>query len=279
MLPQVFFFSSLFRSMKPPVYFLLFLLNCSLYADPVVFQSAYQKEGLIAEKKVLKERQGAIIRMDTTQKRLFLTFTGHEFGEGSAEILNTLKEQNVKASFFLTGDFLRKPAFQKDIRRLIQEGHYLGMHSDKHLLYCDWGKRDSLLVTKDQFEKDIKANLTELIKLGVRSKQAAFFMPPYEWYNASVNDWAQEMGLELVNFTPQTGTNADYTWPALPNYRTSEQLYNRLMQFEKNTPNGLNGAIVLIHAGTDPQRTDKFYKKLPQILTELKAKGYSFGKF
>ncbi|WP_428665557.1 polysaccharide deacetylase family protein [Runella sp.] len=234
---------------------------------------------LYAQKYVVKETQGAILRMDTTQKKIYLTFTGHEFGEGGTEILNTLKGHHVKASFFLTGDFLRNPAFQKNIRRIIQEGHYLGMHSDKHLLYCDWGKRDSLLVTKDQFEKDIKANLAELIKLGLRPKQAIFFMPPYEWYNASVNNWVQGMGLALVNFTPQTGTNADYTWPALSNYRTSEQLYNRLMQFEKNTQNSLNGAIILIHAGTDPQRTDKFYKKLPQIITELKAKGYSFGKF
>jgi hypothetical protein len=87
------------------------------------------------------------------------------------------------------------------------------------------------------------------------------------------------MGLTLVNFTPQTGTNADYTWPTLSNYRTSDQLYDRLMNFEKNTPNGLNGAILLIHAGTDQQRTDKFYQKLPLILKELKAKGYDFRKF
>jgi peptidoglycan/xylan/chitin deacetylase (PgdA/CDA1 family) len=173
--------------------------------------SAYQKEGKVQVPKAVKENHGAIVRMDTTKKEIFLTFTGHEFGEGSTEILNTLKQQNVKASFFLTGDFLRNPVFQKDIRRIIQEGHYLGMHSDKHLLYCDWEKRDSLLVTKAQFEEDIKTNFAELGKLGLSAEKTSFFMPPYEWYNASVNGWAQEMGLTLVNFTPTTGTNADYT--------------------------------------------------------------------
>ena len=241
--------------------------------------SAYQKEGKVQVSKAVKEKHGAIVRMDTTKKEIFLTFTGHEFGEGSTEVLNTLKQQNVKASFFLTGDFLRNPAFQKDIRRIIQEGHYLGMHSDKHLLYCDWGKRDSLLITKAQFEKDIKDNFSELEKLGLHSGKTSFFMPPYEWHNASVNDWTQNMGLTLVNFTPNTGTNADYTSPEMPNYRSNEQLYQKLFTFKKTDPKGLNGVIVLIHLGTDAKRTDKFYTKLPQILAELKAKGYSFHKF
>lgn len=241
--------------------------------------SAYQKEGMAKLPKAMKEKYGAIVRMDTTKKEVFLTFTGHEFGEGSTAILNTLKQKNIKASFFLTGDFLRNPAFRKDIRRILQDGHYLGMHSDKHLLYCDWGKRDSLLVTKTEFEEDIKANFLELTKLGLRPEQAAVFMPPYEWYNDSVNDWAREIGLTLVNFTPQTGTNADYTSPEMPNYRSSEQLYQKLFAVEKTTPKGLKGAIVLIHLGTDTKRTDKFYTKLPQILTELKAKGYRFGRF
>ncbi|WP_298361864.1 glycoside hydrolase family 9 protein [Runella sp.] len=241
--------------------------------------SAYQKEGKVQVPKAVKENHGAIVRMDTTKKEIFLTFTGHEFGEGSTEILNTLKQQNVKASFFLTGDFLRNPVFQKDIRRIIQEGHYLGMHSDKHLLYCDWEKRDSLLVTKAQFEEDIKTNFAELGKLGLSAEKTSFFMPPYEWYNASVNGWGQEMGLTLVNFTPTTGTNADYTSPDMTNYRSSEQLYQKLFTIEKSDPKGLNGAIVLIHLGTDPKRTDKFYSRLPQILKELKAKGYRFGRF
>ncbi|MFN8348575.1 MAG: glycoside hydrolase family 9 protein [Spirosomataceae bacterium] len=241
--------------------------------------SAYQKEGNTIAEKTLKEPQGAIIRMDTTQKQVYLTFTGHEFGEGNLAVLDALKQQNIKASFFLTGDFLRNPDFQPAIRRMISEGHYVGMHSDKHLLYCDWEKRDSLLVTQAQFEQDITTNLAALSLFGIRPGQASFFMPPYEWYNTAVHDWTRNMGLTLVNFTPQTGTNADYTWPALPNYRSSEQLYERLMQFEKTAPQGLKGAILLIHAGTDPRRTDKFYNRLPQLIKELKAKGYRFGRF
>jgi peptidoglycan/xylan/chitin deacetylase (PgdA/CDA1 family) len=234
---------------------------------------------LHAQQKALKEAQGAIQRMDTTQKKLYLTFTGHEFGEGSEVILQTLKTHKVKASFFFTGDFYRNPTYSKIIRQLRRDGHYLGMHSDKHLLYCDWTKRDSLLVTKVQFEKDIRDNRAALTKMGVPSHQASFFMPPYEWYNAKINQWAQAMGLTLVNFTPGTGTNADYTTPDMPNYRSSVQLYERLLQFEKTHPNHLNGAILLIHFGTDPKRTDKFYTYLPRLIEELKGKGYVFGRF
>jgi len=241
--------------------------------------SAYQKEGQSYVKNGLQEPQGAWVRMDTTQKQVYLTFTGHEFGEGNLSVLDALKQHNVKASFFLTGDFLRDPTFKPAIKRMLQEGHYVGMHSDKHLLYCDWGKRDSLLVTQAQFEKDLRDNFAELAKLGLQPAQASVFMPPYEWYNAATNDWASHLGLTLVNFTAGTGTNADYTWPELPNYRTSQQLYDRLMNAAKTSENGLNGAIVLIHSGTDPRRTDKFYTLLPQLLKDLKAKGYRFGRF
>ncbi|MDF7819649.1 glycoside hydrolase family 9 protein [Runella sp. MFBS21] len=241
--------------------------------------SAYQKEGKSLQAKHKKEQTGAIIQMDTTQKRVFLTFTGHEFAEGTTTILKTLKEQNIKASFFLTGDFLRNPAYQSYVEQMHREGHYVGMHSDKHLLYCDWNKRDSLLISQEQFEKDIQANAAELSRVGIEPAKASIFMPPYEWYNASINDWARNMGLTLVNFTPKIGTNADYTWPELPNYRSSEQLLKRFWEYEPSSPNHLNGAIVLIHLGTDPRRKDKFYDKLPQILQQLKAKGYQFGRF
>lgn len=234
---------------------------------------------LHAQQKVLKEVQGAILRMDTTQKKLYLTFTGHEFGDGGEAILHTLKTHKIKASFFFTGDFYRNLAFSKIIRQIHRDGHYLGMHSDKHLLYCDWTQRDSLLVTQAQFEKDIRDNQAALTKIGVPPQQASYFMPPYEWYNAEINQWAQAMGLTLVNFTPGTGTNADYTTPDLPNYRSSAQLYERLLQFEKTHPNHLNGAILLVHFGTNPKRIDKFYHHLPRLIEELKGMGYGFGRF
>src|SRR2546421_12212887 len=54
---------------------------------------------------------GGIIRADTSQKRIALIFTGGDFGEGTAHILDVLKARHIKASLFVTGDFLRKPDY------------------------------------------------------------------------------------------------------------------------------------------------------------------------
>jgi len=59
-------------------------------------------------------------------------------------------------------------------------------------------------------------------------------------------------------------------------YRSSEQIFNDLKRFETNDPNGLNGAIILIHLGTSPLRTDKFYKRLDELQDFFGKKGYHF---
>src|SRR5690348_4220582 len=82
-------------------------------------------------------------------RQLSLVFTGDEFADGGDFIASTLKQKNIKGSFFLTGNFYRN--FKPLVQHLQDDGHYLGSHSDKHLLYCDWEKRDSLLVTHQEF--------------------------------------------------------------------------------------------------------------------------------
>jgi peptidoglycan/xylan/chitin deacetylase (PgdA/CDA1 family) len=86
------------------------------------------------------------------------------------------------------------------------------------------------------------------------------------------------MGLTTVNFTPGTRTNADYTTPEMPNYRSTEEILNDLENFERKDPKGLNGAIILIHLGTSPLRTDKLYNQLDNIIESLMGKGYEFCK-
>jgi len=220
--------------------------------------------------------EGGIVRSDTTEKALTLVFTGHEFAEGIPHILKTLKRQKVKAAFFFTGDFYRNPDFKSHIKQLKKAGHYLGAHSDKHLLYCTWENRDSLLVDKATFEKDVLDNYKAMQAFGIEKQAAPFYMPPYEWYNQQISDWTQELGLQIVNFTPGTRSNADYTTPDMQNYISSESIYQSILQFEKNQPNGLNGFILLIHAGTSPKRKDKFYLRLDDLINELKNRGYQF---
>ncbi len=187
-----------------------------------------------------------------------------------------MQQQKVKASFFFTGRFYRNPSFKNIVQRLKKDKHYLGPHSDQHLLYCDWNKRDSLLVTKEQFTNDLLQNYKTMQKAGIQKEQARFFIPPYEWYNDSIAAWTEELGLQLINFTPGTKSTADYTYPGLKNYRSSEEIFNSIIDYEKKNTSGLNGFILLVHIGTDPRRTDKFYKQLPGLIKYLKAKGYQF---
>ncbi len=223
---------------------------------------------------------GALVRGDTTERTIYLVFTGHEFADGGEVIRRTLSRRKVPASFFFTGDFYRNPAFIPLIRRLRDDGHYLGPHSDKHLLYVSWENRDSLLVTREQFARDIEGNYRAMAPLNIRREDAPVFLPPYEWYNDSIAAWTRASGSTLVNFTPGTLSNADYTTPSMGSrYIPSDSIYRRILSYERNSPSGLNGFILLLHIGTHPDRTDKFYRRLDSLLSALKSAGYAFRRF
>lgn len=214
--------------------------------------------------------RGAIVRGDTAVRSIALVFTGHEYAEGGEAVRGALKASGTPASFFFTGDFYRTyPAL---VSRLKKDGHYLGAHSDKHLLYCSWEKRDSLLVSREEFLSDLQDNYREMKKAGIKKKKAGYFLPPYEWYNETIASWTREEGLQLVNFTSGTLSHADYTTPSMPNYRNSKVIRESIRKKEKE----MNGFILLVHIGTDPERTDKFYDQLPEMIRELKEKGYEF---
>jgi endoglucanase len=219
---------------------------------------------------------GAIIRGDSSVKNIALVFTGDEFADGGDFIASTLREQNIKASFFFTGRFYNNPAFKKIIQRLNRDGHYLGPRSNQHLLYCDWNKRDSLLVTKEEFVNDLHENLDVMHVSGIDTSKTKFFLPPYEWYNDSIAAWTKGSGLKLINYTPGTLSHADYTTPTDKNYRNSDVIYKSIVDHETSSPSGLNGFILLMHIGSDPRRTDKLYRKLPALVSYLRSKGYHF---
>lgn len=229
--------------------------------------------------KEFQSLQGAIIRGKTTEKKIALVFTGDEFADGAASITKTLMNNDVKASFFLTGRFYNKPKFATLIKTLKANGNYLGPHSNAHLLYNDWAKRDSLLVTEMQFKSDLMWNYVAMEKFGIKMEDAPYFLPPYEWYNQQIADWTSQMDKHLINFTPGTRSNADYTYPEMgKSYRSSEEIYKSIIDYNKNKSDGLNGFILLLHIGTDPKRKDKFYNKLPELIKYLKTSGYELVK-
>lgn len=242
-------------------------------ASLIYLMAAKEAEANRLHKTIFK---GAITRGKTDKKELALVFTGDESADGGESIATTLQQQGVHASFFFTGNFYRKPAFRPLVKILQQQGNYLGPHSDKHLLYCDWDNRDSLLVTKKQFSADLQANLQVIHKAGIATP--GYFLPPYEWYNDSIAAWTKGAGLQLINFSPGTLSNADYTWPGLNNYRSTNEIYQSILHAAATNQEGLNGYILLLHIGTDSRRTDKFYVRLNELITALKQQGYVFKR-
>lgn len=244
-------------------------------ASLVYLLAAQQFEALPQQPRKVTYSHGAIIRGDSTQRKIALVFSADEFADGGPVITKILQEYNIPASFFFTGRFYRNPAHAALIQQLKRKGYYLGPHSDQHLLYCDWNKRDSLLVNQQQFNTDLLQCYQAMAKQGIQQKNAAWFLPPYEWYNDTIASWAQLLHVQLVNYTPGTLSHADYTWPQLgKQYRSCATILQSIKEYEQQHPAGLNGFLLLMHAGTDPRRTEKCWDELDHLLTYLQQKNY-----
>ena len=249
-------------------------------AGLVAYAAALEARGHAAQRaeSFEKDPYGTIVRVNPDKKTVYLCFTADVNFNGAETILKTLKKQKVKGNFFLTGNCLRYTPNEAVIRRIVEEGHYVGGHSDKHVLYCDWGADRPTLMSADSIIADVKANYAELAKFGIQREEALWFLPPYEHYNDFSVGILEAMGLRVVNYTPGIGTPADYTVPSMKNYRKAQPLIDGLWRFEKEQ--GLRGALLLIHPGVEESRPqeERLYNRLDEIIRYLKKKGYSFDR-
>lgn len=240
------------------------------------YLSALQKDGMQQAGQTKDQNvysQGGIVRTDPSKKQITLVFTAADKADGAEKIIDILKKYGIKGGFFFTGEFYEK--FPEVIAQLKAEDHYIGSHSYGHLLYCPWENRDSLLVTREEFEDDMLKSYETMRKTGIEYKDAPLYIPPYEYYNKQIAAWAKSMGIQIINFTAGTGSNADYTTPDMKNYKSSKDIYDKILSIESRE--GLNGHLMLIHLGTDSLRTDKFYNSyLEKLIIKLKKTGYQF---
>ena len=218
--------------------------------------------------------EGAIVRGPRREKKIALVFTGHEFAEGAETILNNLTNHHARASFFLTGTFLDNPKLKTLVERIVREGHYLGPHSDKHLLYCAWDASTKTLLTRPEFHADLMNNAQKVDSFV--QDQPRYFLPPYEHHNIEIANWTRNLFRTLINYTPGTRSNADYTSEADKNFVSSQKIFDSIVKHEQEDPNGLNGFILLLHIGVGPNRADKFHNRFAELLDYLAAKGYQF---
>lgn len=108
------------------------------------------------------------------------------------DILATLRDENVKATFFLDGSWLLK---NKDIARtILEEGHELSNHAYTH--------RNMSTLSESQVKKEILATEQLLIDLGVTNNQ--WFAPPSGDFDQQTIRVANQLGLKTVLWTIDT---------------------------------------------------------------------------
>ena len=217
---------------------------------------------------------GGIRRGPRDRKQLALIFTADQYVEGADSILQTLDAGAIHASFFLTGNALAAPNMREWTRRAVAAGHYVGPHSHGHLLYAPWEDRQQSLVDKQRFQADLYHNLAELRDLGAALPRPVYFVPPYEWYNADHASWAQELGCQMVSFTPGSGSQRDFAPEDHQAFRPSRELVHEILDFEAQAEAGLNGHLLLLHLGST--RKDKVHPHLGELIDQLRQRGYAF---
>ena len=142
----------------------------------------------------LREYDAAYVG-NSEEKVLYLTFdAGYENGY-TASILDTLQKHNVKAAFFLVGNYLQKNGDL--VRRMVGEGHIVGNHTMTH-------PDMSAITDKAAFEKEL-AGPEALFQELTGKEMPRFYRPPRGVYSEENLKMAQELGYHTV-FWPGRAT-------------------------------------------------------------------------
>ena len=202
-----------------------------------------------ASSQVLSKYDAAYLG-NTQEKVLYLTFdAGYENG-CTAQILDALQAQNVKAAFFLVGNYMQKNPDL--VRRMVQEGHIVANHTMHH---PDMSKIQDLAA----FEKELKA--LEDLFFSVTGKQLPkYYRPPQGTYSQTNLEHAKQLGYKTVFWSL---AYADWRNDAQP---TDQQAFDKLL------PRTHDGAVVLLHSTSQTNA-----RILPELLAKWRAMGYRFG--
>ena len=218
------------------------------------------------------------------RKEVALTFDGGSINNAAKPILDILREKNVKCTFFLTGEFIRR--YPDTVRRIAAEGHEVGNHTWNHphlTTYAENGKQNTLPgITPEKIKMEF-SKTAALFKVVTGHEMVHFWRAPYGEYNKQILMWAAQAGYKHVGWTVGRGwenTMDTFDWVADKNskiYKTADQIAEKILNYAKGKKHGANGIIILMHLGTE--RKDDFpYKKLPAIIDGLRKEGYRFVK-
>ena len=191
----------------------------------------------------------AVYLGDTGRKVIYLTFdAGYENG-CTAQILDVLQKHQVKAAFFLVGNYLEKNADL--VRRMVSDGHTVGNHTMHH---PDMSK----ISEKQAFQKELQ-DLETLYKEVTGQEMVKYYRPPQGTFSEKNLKMAKELGYKTVFWSL---AYVDWNNDSQP---TKEQAFSKLI------PRIHNGAVVLLHSTS---RTNAAI--LDELLTRWEEMGYTF---
>lgn len=207
-------------------------------------QPSIQEEGFAG----LLEQNDSLFIGNTAKKVLYLTFdNGYENGF-TAPILDTLKEKEVPAAFFVTGHYIKD---QPDlIKRMAAEGHIIGNHS--------WSHPDMTTTSNEQIKSELRKVKDGVAQLTGQSIMN-YLRPPRGIFNDRVLAVSREEG-----YTSVFWSLAYKDWE-VNNQKGADYAYQQVMK--QLHP----GSIMLIHSVSSDNAG-----ALGRIIDDARAKGYQF---
>lgn len=185
---------------------------------------------------------------------VYLTFDDGPVSGITNQILDTLKEYNVKATFFMLGSYAkREPELTK---RVYDEGHTVATHSHTH--------QKSMFNSLANFKKEIEDSVTVLE--GITGDKIKYFRIPYGTkIGQAYKDYLAEKGLTIVKWNCES-------YDSRVNTKTPEQI----LEGVKSTKPAKGDVIVIMHDTYGKQKT---VDALPSIIEYFKSINYEFKRF
>ena len=208
-----------------------------------------------------KEKMRNIYNSD--KKVAYLTFDDGPSNNITPLILDVLKEQNLKATFFVLGS--RAELYPNLVKKEYEEGHFIANHGYSHDYNKIYSSPQAVLEEYWKGEKCIKN------ALGIQEYNSYLFRFPGGSSGGKYAKLKKE-AIELLNQNNILNIN----WNALTNDAVGTPTKESIMQSLIDTVGEKNSVVILMHDSATKILT---YEMLPEIISYLKEKGYCFGTF